>query len=324
MTIRQKIIVPIIALAIVLSISFLSISFFSFRAYIADTGEKKVRGSVFTADEFFKVRLALSGQCAQRMAYSPGFSALLQKRDFPALLDCIESVEQEAGVDFTVITDAQGIVLLRSHSEMAGDDISMTSSAKIALTGKANAMVISGHATRLTTTGRSPVYNDSGEIIGAVVTGFLMDKDEYVDTLKVLTNAEISVFLGDTRIATTVKDREGVRITGTKMDGKVAESVLAGKAFFGPIGAAGQEVFAAYLPLFSDGTVVGSLAVGSYLAPQKTAFWNFAGKMLLAVLLTLFVLIAICTRVIDKTVAPIKQMSVAAENLDSVYTSFML
>lgn len=105
--------------------------------------------------------------------------------------------------------------------------------------------------------------NESNELIkGSLnVTG----QQELFDTYAKESGNEITLFYGDTRIVTTIKNSEGNNIIGTKASDEVVQEVLkAGNTYTNyKLNINGKPYYAFYIPLKnSDGSVVGMLFVG--------------------------------------------------------------
>lgn len=85
-----------------------------------------------------------------------------------------------------------------------------------------------------------------------------------VDHLAGLTGDTVTFFLGDTRVATTVRGSTGERAIGTKVSSVVARKVLKeGQNYLGQANVVGQIFQTAYRPLRADnGTIVGMFYVG--------------------------------------------------------------
>jgi methyl-accepting chemotaxis protein len=93
----------------------------------------------------------------------------------------------------------------------------------------------------------------------------LNDFSEPVDQVKTLVGGTATIFLGDTRIATNVKNDDGSRATGTKLTSDaVRETVLReGKSYRGRADILGRSFFTAYDPIRDRaGQVIGILYVG--------------------------------------------------------------
>ena len=106
-----------------------------------------------------------------------------------------------------------------------------------------------------------------------------------IDSIGRQDGIEITLFFGDTRYFTTLKDASGKRLVGTKADSGVVEDVLKnGREYISekvPIN--GTEYYAFYMPLTnSDGSIVGMLFIGQnrqmilefIYAMSKSIFYN--------------------------------------------------
>ncbi|MCO5387390.1 cache domain-containing protein [Desulfosporosinus sp.] len=87
---------------------------------------------------------------------------------------------------------------------------------------------------------------------------------ELVDHLAELTGDTVTLFLGDTRVATTVRSVNGERAVGTKVSDIVAQTVLKdGQIYLGEANVVGQLYQTAYEPIHdSNGDIVGIFYVG--------------------------------------------------------------
>ncbi len=86
-----------------------------------------------------------------------------------------------------------------------------------------------------------------------------------IDSIGRQNGIEITLFFGDTRYLTTLKDDSGKRIVGTKVGSKITEDVLKnGREYINEsISIKNKEYYALYMPLTnSDGSIVGMLFIG--------------------------------------------------------------
>ena len=80
------------------------------------------------------------------------------------------------------------------------------------------------------------------------------DNSEIVDFLGEICDGHVTIFQNDTRVATTVKNEGGQRLTGTKASEKIiAEVLTAGKIFSGSAEVVGATYQCAYLPIKDNG-----------------------------------------------------------------------
>ncbi|MGN0377796.1 MAG: diguanylate cyclase [Suilimivivens sp.] len=106
-----------------------------------------------------------------------------------------------------------------------------------------------------------------------------------IDTIKENTGADITFFYQDTRVITTLYDKNGDRMIGTKVNVVVTNDVLEqGKAaFYSSVSIDGAEYFAYYVPLINDdGTCIGMLFVAK---PVRTVGENLRKAILPIILL---------------------------------------
>lgn len=95
--------------------------------------------------------------------------------------------------------------------------------------------------------------------------------DDIVDHLAQLTGDTVTLFLEDTRAATTVRGLNGERAIGTKASANVAQTVLKnGETFVGEADVVGQRYQTAYAPLRAEnGVIIGMFYVGISDAYEK-------------------------------------------------------
>lgn len=140
--------------------------------------------------------------------------------------------------------------------------------------------------------------------------------EEYIDSLRDM-NIEMTVFKGDTRFLSSIRDDKGERIAGTKAGDAVIEEVLKnGNMYIAHnIVINGEEYYVCYMPIDVDGEIVGMSFAGSR-QQNITAKVN-AAIITLAVIATIiaviFVVIIILVAQIVKK--PLKQV---ADELDII------
>ena len=98
--------------------------------------------------------------------------------------------------------------------------------------------------------------------------------NDIVDHLSRLTGDTVTVFLGEMRVATTVRGSNGERAIGTKVSANVAQTVLQnGQMYLGDADVVGQWTQAGYVPLRAEsGNVIGMFNVGISNAYEQGFF----------------------------------------------------
>ncbi|WP_407314860.1 cache domain-containing protein [Desulfosporosinus sp. SB140] len=107
-----------------------------------------------------------------------------------------------------------------------------------------------------------PWYEQNGELYKG--TAKISLNNNFVDHLSSLTGDTVTIFLGDTRVATTVRGSSDERAIGTKVSASVAQTVLQnGQTFVGKANVVGQWYETGYVPLRSEsGNIIGMFYVG--------------------------------------------------------------
>jgi diguanylate cyclase (GGDEF)-like protein len=156
-------------------------------------------------------------------------------------------------ISFFTITDEKGIVLLRtSELNSYGDSILDQQSIKNALEGKVSSYFEEGIAIKVSARTGAPLYDTNGKIIGAISAGLRLDNEIALNNIKVLLNSEVVAFSGNTRIASTISEKEGMGAVGTTLDPAIAKAVLEEKKeYYDDIHLFGIKYKALYKPLLN-------------------------------------------------------------------------
>jgi len=151
----------------------------------------------------------------------PEFVNSVEERDINAVQNYIKIVMNQFEYDLVTVTDSDGIVLARAHSDRALDDISARPMMTSALTGHVSSGVYYDATAEVPFSIRafSPIYVN-GSSIGVLSIGTNVASDKFVDQIHNITNMHFSIFYGDTRYATSLFDENGNRIVGTKKENR--------------------------------------------------------------------------------------------------------
>lgn len=125
------------------------------------------------------------------------------------------------------------------------------------------------------------------------------DANNIVDELSRLCDGKVTIFKGDTRVATTVTNAEGKRSVGTQASAEVIENVLKqGKDFIGQANVMGEPHHAAYQPLKnSSGQIIGMLFVG--VSTQKNEMDEVTNEFILYTVIAVVVIVLLCAGVLN-------------------------
>ena len=117
--------------------------------------------------------------------------------------------------------------------------------------------------------------------------------DALVDSLSRVCGGKVTIFNGDTRVATTVKNAQGARAVGTKASDAIIDNVITqGKFFVGEAMVMGEQHYAAYQPIKDvTGKTIGMLFVGVGVAEMNDMLM---GLILSSTALAIVVILIIC------------------------------
>jgi len=171
----------------------------------------------------------------------------------------------------------------------------------------------------------APLLAPDGRVVGALQAGFMLNGDSrVVDTItRIVFEREgggaATVFLGDVRIATNVRDQAGERATGTLMSVEVARDVLSrGKLWSDRAFVLSNWYISAYEPIRDpSGGVIGALYVGMPEQPlldmRKNLNLIFAGVLLFVTLIG----ITLSTWIGSRLAQPVRALADAARRMAS-------
>ena len=162
----------------------------------------------------------------------------------------------------------------------------------------------------------SPVKDETGEVLGAVMAFHLINNDfTIVDRIKEIAGIDTStIFFGDLRVSTNVMTQEYMRAIGTRVSQEVSDVVLKqGQEFVGPAFVVNEDYITRYDPLRDHlGKVIGILYVGAKQASFQRLLNNFNQRILLVAIGMILLTIIITTPVSRMITNPLNQLKVLA------------
>lgn len=326
MTIRNKMLIPMALLTLCTAAILLAVSIFIYSSYVDDT----MRGELETHQKVLLNEIETlqnqSAASADRAAIDPATLSALSAGDKAVLASQASLYKKETKMDYCIIVDPQGNVLAGTdNSDGIGSNLSTQATVAAALSGQASSSAEQGSTIRMAVQATAPCYNNDGALIGVIVMGIRLDDFTFVDRMKEILGAEITIFLGDERISTTVINEAGDRAVGTKAAEKVSATVLSGTPYAGNATVVNKNAMVNYHPLSNaDGEVIGMLFTGIYTEQkdQVVSRFVFQGGAIAVGLVLVSLLVAFV--ISRKIVRPLHQMVDAAETLASGDTSIDL
>lgn len=202
---------------------------------------------------------------ARLLACRADLAPAMAARDRAALRTIAQDMMRTAMVSVVTISDGQGTVVARGHSDKAGDSVVSQANVTTALQGRISHGVEPGTVKGFSLRAGAPIQRE-GKTIGVVTIGTdPFSNHELVDGFKKQYSVECTVFENDSRLTTTLADAQGKRMLGTKMTNPaVLEAVLKqGHSFHGHLTLFDTNYNTIYSPLRDAcGTIRGMLFVG--------------------------------------------------------------
>lgn len=260
---------------------------------------------------------------AQTIAGDQELEQALGSGNISALNQILMANAKDTAVDFILVTDVNGAVL---GSTLETYDLTGAKAQKAvaqSLAGESYRTLDAGISSYFSAVSAVPIKNN-GVIAGSLILGVALNHEQMVDQIKDMQKDDVTLFLGDMRINTTIM-KDGKRVVGTTVDPTVAERVLQhGESFSGDLVIAGKPYVTYYSPLKdSDGSIVGILFAGKPQDEMQASINRllnvFVGVAVVAVVLLILIISIFTKRTISN---PLKKLldfarQIAEGNLDA-------
>ncbi len=269
-------------------------------AYNNKVGYERVTSASEDLNQYVGQMLERSRQNAVSISQNYRLISALSNNDFGRMKTVLDDLNQYLKADTISITDTKGDVVIRQHEPAKfGDSILKQSNVQQALKGEILTTLEPGALVKLSCRTGAPIRDESGAIIGTVVTGYAFENSAALDELKALHHTELAIYAGNESIATTIA-QDGERMVGTQLDETIAKTVLEdGKPYTGSADLFGHPYITQYDPLLdAEGRVVGAIFVGL----SKDDATKATRDTLLHLSLTSLLIIAVCAFLLVKFV----------------------
>lgn len=297
MIIKQKILIITIALTVLCAISIFAASTILFVDNLNEAAKNRIDSASTLLEREIEQFKTDSCMAALELAHNYELRRAIEKQDRNEIIKVSSDIQDSVGVDFCTIMDPKGNVLLRTHEpENYGDNLASQANIQAAISGNVLTAIEQGSAIRLSVRTGTPVYDDNMNIVGIISVGYRFDTFEMVDELKLLTGCEVTIFLGNERISTTVINDKGERAVGTKADEKVSGKVLAGETYTGKAKILNRNATTKYIPLYGpENKIIGMIFAGEYTANDfnKITKYIFTSLVITLIVLAVSVFIAV-------------------------------
>ncbi len=328
-TLTNRILLPIFGFVILLLVVIIIIAYSStsknLKSYFQDAVSSK---SKFMSEEVDNMKTRTLNNL-DWFENSARLSKALLEKNAITISDLGHTAMKSFEMDYFLVTDTSGNVISCAHDKTE-NGVNMKDHYMVlkALQGIKSSGVETTSKIPLLILASSPLRNEKGKIIGAILLGQSLNNENFVDRIKKQTGNEATVFFGSQRLMTTIKDELNQRIIGTKLGNPTIEkSVLEdGIAYYGESTIRGSKYKAAYLPLTSSNNkVVGMLFMGEKIDIINTLAGQISSYIsIIAIILCVVILFLIRIILVKTILKPIKLLvknadKIAKGEIDLIY-----
>ena len=260
--------------------------------------------------------VALSGR--------PNFVEAMEEGDPETIGELAEQKRSIIGNDIMFVTDERGRVIAGTGGTFRyGTDISDLACIKdIVHEGMAEAKTYESKSGVLgySMLAASAIKDSDGELLGALVAGYDLSKQSFVDHMQRVYNIEISIIEGDTRVSSTIKDSNGRSWAGSKVENKavIQHVEVNGETYETDSVILGQNYLNIYFPLKTElGKITGMISTFR----SKAAIDRTINKVLKVSTVFMFILVLVLCVIsgvfIVKLLKPLKVVKKTLEDICS-------
>lgn len=237
--VRVRVIIGNMAALLCIAVFVAGFAIYTTQAFLEENARREVEERYQSINQMIKMYETNAQTHADGLAQNPLIIKAAKEHNFQALFDVTTPIMQKSKLDYLIITDPRGFVIIRTHEPGripdASDRIDTQVNIRQALQGNSFVGIEVGKDVKLSVRAGAPLYDSSGTLVGVVSTGYILSNDGIVDNAKKMLGAEFTFFLGSERVATTLTDAEGERMIGTTLDNPaIVQAVLQeGKTYHG-------------------------------------------------------------------------------------------
>jgi methyl-accepting chemotaxis protein len=302
------------AILLILLISITSVSYFNIKTKLDAFFQQTINQKYQVINQYIKDTETGLNQNSLWLEKSELLAKAIETNSPDGLKNITSLIEQSLGYNYLLITDQKGKVLYRSYqTDKTGDILQTDNLVNNALADKKTSGIDKCENDVIAIRVSIPVKKSNNSIIGTITVGHRIDTDTFVDEMKNMLSAEVTVFLNDVRKTTTIRDNEGKRIVGTALSNvNIENEVLRNnRTYYGENQIKGSQYKTCYLPLInSEGKTIGILFCGVEVQVISLITNNISTNIALVTLvicLLLFVAISLFFK--KNLVRPLKSLS---------------
>ena len=326
-SILAKILIPVIVMTAILVVTTVIVSTLTFTQFAQESFNEKIQTVANSINQEIVVMRVTSADQVNGLAQRADMVAATKEAVTPEgrekVVDIFSKFESGRRCDFFTLLDVEGKVVYRSaNPKKSGDTlINELRSAQETLKSKKPCVYFeSTPGIPLAIRAAAPVFDETGNMLGILTGGFRLDTVNWVDEMQERYHVHCTTFLGDKRIATTIrKENSDDRAIGTELNNpKISDPVLGKRETkITETEVLGKPMKVFYSPIVNEGDdkVMGMVFAGIPMERQLTIIrqnlWSNISITVVGLLIFGFILFS----VVQAIVAPIRKMTRVATDL---------
>ena len=253
---------------------------------------------------------------AKTVAANPEIIEAAKAKDAQKLFSVATPLANDAGLEYMVITDEKGFVIIRTHQPgvipAPDDSIANQLNVQHALRGESYVTIEQGKVVFLSVRAGAPIRDADGTVIGACSTGYVLSENTIAQDIKQTFDVDCAIYLRDTIVSSTFDVPDGSRFQEfTGKGDEICARVMEKGETVNDITFIGETNYLTAIgPLVgADDTIVGMIEASM----PESVLENRTDRMIQVVLLGSFLIIAlmilITILVFRKLLGPIDQIA---------------
>ncbi|MCL2349790.1 MAG: cache domain-containing protein, partial [Planctomycetaceae bacterium] len=315
-----KILIPVVILTLLLVLTILTVSSLALRREMKKSFDREITVVARNVESEMERMSGILVSQLNKLAYDPQLIQALQSNSREAIFKVINQWQVPRKADFFTVIDAQKKALVRSGNfNKYGDSVEDWTEAREAFDGKSpRTFFASTENNPLALRGAVAIRDANGKIIGALSGGYQLNSLAWVDGMKEIFDMEFTTFLGEIRVATTLKKENGERAVGTQLNNPPLKKALFDerKNVLGETMVLGQPMKVFYHPLPGhDGNTIGIIFAGIPIAKLENAIWSNIYTNLIITGIGLVLFCGLLFLIVRNILGPLQKVTDSANEL---------
>ena len=324
-SLKVKIVLPVVFILMALMVIVIVFVSYSTGQLAGRLEEERILGGFQAVVAHLETLENYTQVLSHAAAISSRFIYYVQTRNQEGMLGYLQNRKELFVIDAFVVTDARGYVLLRTNDpQRYGDAGAYSPGIAAAMEGRITSVYVSNPSFPLAMAATAPIFDESGTLIGTIVSTFDVSLESYVDNYSAIFNAQVSFYAGSRRISTSIQDAQGNRAIGYYAAPPVIEAVIGGREPLRlTVSINDIEHHGMYLPLFGrPDEVIGMFFIGFSTEPTRDAAGYMRETLLIIGVLSAIVA-ALVMLVLSRAIQQMLDKLRTANRAKSVFLSNM-